>query len=90
MKKVQARIITFFLLFSLLGIGLGSALCADQININTATEQQLATLPGIGPALATRVMTFRKDHPFTKVDDLMQVKGIGQKVFDKIKALITV
>ncbi len=90
MRTVQARIVTFFLLFSLLCVGVSTGLCADQININTATEQQLATLPGIGPALATRVTTFRKDHPFQKIEDLMQVKGIGQKVFDKIKAFITV
>ena len=90
MKTLQSRIVAFFLIFSLLGVGISTGFCADKININAATEQQLTALPGIGPALAKRVITFRKDHPFKTVEDLMQVKGIGQKVFNKIKALITV
>jgi len=89
-KALQHRIVVFFLIFSLLGVGISTGFCADLLNINTATEEQLTTLPGIGPALAQRVITFRKAQPFKTVEDLMQVKGIGQKVFNKIKALITV
>ena len=47
--------------------------------------------PGVGPAMATRIVEFRKKNgPFKKAEDLMNVKGIGEKSFLKLKALITV
>ena len=61
------------------------------LNLNTATEAQLEALPGIGPAMATRIVEYRKKNgPFKKAEDLMNVKGIGEKSFLKLKALITV
>ena len=63
---------------------------AFPININTANEKELDALPGIGPAIARRIVEYRSSQPFTKMEDIMQVKGIGEKRFAKIKELITV
>jgi competence protein ComEA len=60
------------------------------INLNTATAEQLQSLPGIGPKTAERVLEYRqKNGPFKKIEELMNVKGIGEKSFLKIKPLIT-
>ena len=60
------------------------------VNINTATIEELDTLPGVGPAIAKRIVEFRSTQPFTKPDDIMLVKGIGQKKFAKLRERITV
>lgn len=60
------------------------------ININTATIAELDTLPGIGPAIANRIVEFRNQQPFTKIEDIMLVKGIGKKKFAKLQERITV
>ena len=60
------------------------------ININTANENELDALPGIGPSIARRIVEHRSSQPFTKIEDIMQVKGIGKKKFATIKELITV
>ncbi len=61
-----------------------------KININTASKKELITLKGVGNIIADRIIEYRKVHPFKKVEDLMNVKGIGPKLFDKIKDLITI
>jgi competence protein ComEA len=59
------------------------------VNINTASESQLAELPGIGPSIAERIVRYRqKTGPFKTPEDLKQVKGIGDKIYIKIKHLI--
>jgi competence protein ComEA len=61
------------------------------VNLNTATQAQLEALPGIGPSAAQRILEYRqKNGSFKKIEDLMQVKGIGEKSFLKLKPLITV
>ena len=60
------------------------------ININTASEKELDALPGIGPSIARRIVEYRSSKPFTKIEDIMLVKGIGEKKFAKLKELITV
>ena len=58
----------------------------NPININTADENDLKTLPRIGPAMAKRIIEFRTvNGPFNSNDDLKKVKGIGKKTFEKIK-----
>jgi competence protein ComEA len=64
---------------------------ASPVNLNTATQAQLETLPGIGPASAKRIIEYReKNGKFKKVEELMNVKGIGEKSFLKLKPMITV
>jgi comEA protein len=60
------------------------------VNINTATEAELDTLPGIGPAIAKRIIAFRNQQAFSKPEDIMLVKGIGKKKFAKLRERITV
>ena len=68
-----------------------SAPAGAPINLNTATVAQLETLPGIGKSTAERILEYRqKNGGFKKVEDLMNVRGIGEKSFLKMKALITV
>ena len=56
-----------------------------KISINTATLEQLDSLTGIGESIALRIIEYRKEHPFLKLEDLMNVKGIKLKLFEKIK-----
>ena len=61
------------------------------VNLNAATAAQIATLPGIGEKAALRIVEYReKNGGFKKVEELMNVKGIGEKSFLKLKALVTV
>ena len=67
------------------------AATAGPININTATLDELATLPGIGPGLASRIIAYRQlNGAFKTKEDLMKVEGIGPVVFSKLKDRITV
>ncbi len=62
-----------------------------KININTASVQELTTLPRIGPKKAAAIIEFRnKNGKFQRVEDIMKVKGIGEKTFLRLKDLITV
>jgi len=61
------------------------------ININTASQSELESLPGIGPVLAQRIIEYRQSHgAFSSTEAIIDVSGIGPGIFEKIKALITV
>jgi len=63
----------------------------SKVNINTATAAQLDLLPGVGPATAKAIMYYRsKKGPFVKVEDLMNVPGIGSSKFAAMKSRVTV
>jgi competence protein ComEA len=60
-----------------------------KINLNTATKEELESLPGIGPVLAQRIIDYREEHgPFQSVDELLKVKGIGTELLEKIRDLV--
>ena len=63
----------------------------DKININTADAEKLTTLKGIGPATAQKIIDYREQNgAFKSIDEIKNVRGIGQKKFDAIKDKITV
>lgn len=62
-----------------------------EVNINTATQVQLESLPGIGPAKATAIIQYRNDHgPFTSVQQLDNVSGIGPATMANLSGLVSV
>ena len=67
------------------------ATATEPVNLNAATAAQLQTLPGVGASTAQRILDYRqKNGSFKKIEELMNVKGIGEKSFLKLKPLITV
>jgi competence protein ComEA len=61
------------------------------VNVNTATAAELDALPGVGPALAARIIAYREAHgPFQKVADLQQVSGIGEKTLARFADMVSV
>ena len=72
------------------GPGTPGATPAAPLDLNTATAEQLDTLPGVGEVTAGRIVAYRTAHPFTAVDELLEVPGIGQRRFDQLKDLVTV
>ncbi|MEA2345191.1 MAG: competence protein ComEA [Thermoanaerobaculia bacterium] len=61
------------------------------VNLNTADAAQLAMLPRVGAKAAQRILDYRKEHgAFKKTSDLMQVKGFGEKSFERLAAYVTV
>src|SRR5581483_11411168 len=63
---------------------------STRININTASAHVLTRLPGIGPAKAEAILQHRAQHPFAKAEELRDVKGIGEKLYERIKDQVTV
>ena len=84
------------LLCGLLLVGGGGAVAAGaapadaRINLNSASAEELAQLPGIGPAKAKAIVEYRAEEPFQRADDLRKVKGIGDKLYEQVKDHITV
>lgn len=62
-----------------------------RIDINTATMEQLQLLPGVGAVTAQRIIDYRTEHNgFTAIEELMEIKGIGEKTFEKMKQYVKV
>lgn len=69
----------------------GGGQAGGQVNINTASQAELETLPGVGPVLAGRILTWRTENgAFLTVDDLQEVQGIGAKVLANLRPHVTV
>lgn len=64
---------------------------ASRLDLNAATAQELEALPGIGPVLARRITTYRTAHgPFQRVEDLLQVEGVGPRLVDRLRHQVMV
>ena len=89
MRKSHILIVTLVLLS--LSTAVFAADNAGVVNINTADAAQLALLPGVGAKAAQQIVDYRTQHgEFQKPTDLMQVKGFGDKRFERLSAYITV
>jgi competence protein ComEA len=76
-----------------LSLALASAVPAAEVatvDINTASEEQLTELPGIGPSKAKAIVEYRQATPFRSVEEVMNVRGIGESTFDNLKGMLTV
>lgn len=61
----------------------------EKVNLNTATQQELEALPGIGPKLAQEIIKARQAKPFTSLEDLDRIPGIGPRLLEKLKDRVT-
>jgi competence protein ComEA len=69
----------------------GEVAAGSLVNINTATQEELEGLPGIGPTRARAIIAYREEHgPFPDIEAIQEVEGIGEGIFEEIKGLITV
>ncbi|MCY4659653.1 MAG: helix-hairpin-helix domain-containing protein [Acidobacteria bacterium] len=64
---------------------------ADLVDLNRGTLAELDTLPGVGPRTAQRIVEYREENGgFTRLEELMNVRGIGERTFLRLKPLVTV
>jgi comEA protein len=83
--------LALLLILSFLAVQTAAQTPSKKININTATSAELQKLPRVGPKIAQRIIDFRKENGlFNQIEDLMKVKGIGEKTFLRLKDMITV
>ncbi|NOQ81313.1 MAG: helix-hairpin-helix domain-containing protein [Methylophaga sp.] len=83
-KWILSIIVTLFL-------STGLAFAGDKVNINTASLEQLQTINGVGVSTAEAIITYREESGlFKNVDDLLNVKGIGEKKLEKFSEQISV
>lgn len=99
-KNIRSGLV-FVSLMIMIGLGLSPASAAEagvstkikteKINLNTANIEQLANLPGIGEKKAEAIVAYRTSNgPFASAEDLLKVKGVGDKLLEKIKPMLTV
>jgi competence protein ComEA len=98
--SMNARILRLLFTACLIFVSCVGAYAADtaasagevkKVNINQATAEQLANLPRVGAKAAQRVVDFRKAKgPFARTEDLMEVKGFGEKRFEQLRPYLTV
>jgi len=90
-KALAIGLAAAFLFASLAWAQTQAAAPKGKVNINTAAVPDLESLPRIGPKVAQRIVDFRtKNGNFKRIEDIMKVQGIGEKVFEQIKDRITV
>jgi competence protein ComEA len=100
MKKQTHRVVTLAVALILAVLTSAGAVAAAEkaataapakLNINTASAEQLTELPGIGPRLAGRIVEYRqKQGPFKSTQELLNVKGVGERNFQKIQGQLSV
>lgn len=71
-------------------IGMLMSMQLFAVNLNTASAEELSALKGIGESTAQKIIEYRSAHKFSSIEDVMKIKGIGQKKFDSIKKDLSV
>jgi comEA protein len=94
MQSLKSRVVLHVLaiaaLLALAGPPARGAEPRHALNINSASAEELASLPGIGESKAKAIIEYRAAEPFKTVDDLKKVKGIGDKTLESLRPEITV
>lgn len=65
------------------------AVPAGQVNLNTASAEELQRLPGVGPSRAVAIVAYREQHPFRRIEELMRIRGIGRATFRRLRPMLT-
>jgi competence protein ComEA len=91
MKRSYRRLAGWLVVAVLCLAALPAAAQGKKVNVNSADAAQLALLPRVGPSVAQRIVEFRRENgPFKRPEDLMLVRGIGEKTFDLLKPYLAV
>ena len=95
MRKSLPVLVAAFLILCISAAAMAAdttpAIASGIVNINSADAAQLSMLPRVGLKAAQRIVDYRTEHgPFKKASDLMQVKGFGQKSFERLSGYLTV
>lgn len=89
MRNVKRIVATSLLLFMLFFVA-GPVMAQGKINLNTATIEELVGLKNIGEAKAKKIIAYRNMHKFTSVEQLVEIKGIGEKLLADLRDQLTV
>ena len=88
--KTRSKKIAAILVCMLAVLYMTPVMGQGKININTASKEQLMTMKGVGEAIAQRIIEYREATPFQTIEDIVKVKGIGTKLLESNKHLISV
>lgn len=72
------------------GLLMATPLLEGQVNLNTASKEQLMLLPGVGPATADKLLAYRAQRPFGRTSHIMRVKGVGKKTYARLRPYLAV
>nr|WP_321404185.1 ComEA family DNA-binding protein [uncultured Desulfobacter sp.] len=88
--KTRSKKIAAILVCMLAVLYMTPVMGQGRINLNTASKEQLMTMKGVGEAIAQRIIEYREATPFQTIEDIVKVKGVGAKILEANKHLISV
>lgn len=89
--KTRALAALLFLALTATAVPAAAAAPDGVVNVNTASEGELALLPRVGPSIASRIVEFRDQNgPFETAEDLMLVRGIGERTYQLLEAFVVI